>query len=512
MKAPTKTRKAALPPAGQGPTELTPSAGPVREVPYNDGPAKKGQKLTRRGSVSGTPGQAVSFANRWRENYNPFRGLTIRFAVGLLEEGQRGDYALLQWTYRKLERCYPTLSALISRCEAPLLNYKWDIKIRGELPDGYTQADAEKQQRTLRTAYEAIDNLKEAIRHLHMAEFREYSHIQKHRDSDGCVYHLECLDQWLICRDGIYGDWFWNPDSKFLVMPARVLGEENRIGGEVLPLEDFIIRTVPRPINEVAIITFVRWALVNKDWDAFIEIYGIPGGVVIMPQNVPPDKETEYQQAAKQVAEGGSGAMPAGSDYKPNDGPRGTDPFSPRIDQLDEDLVLAATGGKMGMLNAAAGLGGGNQGETHDDVFQEIAESRAAAISETFQAQFDAEVLEREHPGEPALVYFELAPKEDVDVDGLVKNVVSLASAGFKADVNWLSEQTGYTLSDAPEEKENIRVDDTLKGDKRADAEVDQTIQNRLRRVATAGTDEEFDKELAALEREFPRLGRALGS
>ena len=64
---------------------------------------------------------------------------------------------------------------------------------------------------------------------------------------------------------------------------------------------------------------------------------------------------------------------------------------------------------------------------------QMVAQSRAAAISETFQRQFDAEVLEREHPGEPALVYFDLSPSEDTDVDGLVKNVVSLAGAGWKA-------------------------------------------------------------------------------
>jgi hypothetical protein len=482
----------------------------VREVPYGAPPPKKGQKLTRSGAVAGSVGQAVTFANRWRENYNPFRGFTIALAVQLIEQGQRGDTALLQWTYRKLERAFPTLSALISRCEAPLLNYKWDIKIRGQLPDGYTTEDAEKQQETLRTAYEAIDNLKEAIRHLHLADFREYSHIQKHRDGDGEVYHLECLDQWLVCRDGMYGDWFWNPDSKFLVVPAKVLGEANRIGGDELPLEDFIIRLVPRPLDEIALISFTRWALVNRNWDAFIEIYGIPGGVVTMPANVPQGAEAEYQASARQVAEGGSGAIPNGSTYTPNDGPRGTDPFTPRIRALDEDLVMAGTGGRMSMLNAASGLGGGNQGETQNDVFEEIAEARASDISELFQRNFDAEVLGREHAGEPALAYFELAPAEDLDVDGLIKNVVSLAGSGFKADVEWLNEQTGYELSDAPEEKEDIRVNDAVTGDEEADKEVDQDIQNRLRLISTAASDEELEREMEILNREFPALGRIL--
>jgi len=480
-------------------------------VPMTSPGAKKGQKLTRYGSASGLPGQIVTFANRWRENYNPFRAFAIRKAVELIEAGQRGDYALLQWTYRRLERAYPTLSGLISRCEAPLLNFKWDIKIKGILPKGFTDAEAEAQQQTLRSAYGAVDNLTDAIRHLHMAEFREYSHLQKHRSGDGEVYHLEPLDQWMICRDGIYGDWFWNPDSRFTSQPAITCGESNRIGGDALPLEDFIIRAIPRPINEIALVIFARWALVAKNWDAFIEIYGVPGGVIEMPQNVPPDKEAQYEQSAKLVAEGGVGAIPNGSKYFPNDGPRGTDPFTPRIKTLDEDLVLAGTGGKMGMLNASTGLGGGNQSKTHDEVFQEIAQSRAAAISETFQRQFDAEVLEREHPGEPALVYFDLSPSEDVDVDGLVKNVVSLAGAGWKADEGWLKEQTGYELEEKeePVDAGGTPTKKEIGGRKSETGKKEAAIANRLQELSTAG-DEEFAAEFAAFNRDFPQVGRIL--
>jgi hypothetical protein len=470
--------------SGQEPASLLPAQSP---------PAKRGQKLIRAGAASGMPGQIVSFANRWRDNYNPFRQFAIRLAVQLLEAGQRGDYALLQWTYRKLERSYPTLSGLISRCEAPLLNFKWNIKVKSILPPGYTDADAEKQQQTLRTAYEAVDNLRGAIKHLHTAEFREYAHLQKHRSGDGEVYHLECLDQWLICRDGIYGDWFWNPDSKFLTYPEPVLGESNRIGGDTLPPEDFIIRVVPRPINEIALITFVRWALVNKNWDAFSEIYGVPGGVIEMPQNVPPDKEREYEAAAKAVAEGGCGAIPSGSKYYPNDSPRGTDPFTPRVKQLDEDLILAGTGGKLSMLAASAGLGGGHQGETHNDVFQEIAAGRAAQISEIFQRQFDLDVLGREHPGEPVLAYFELTPDLDADLDGIVKNIVSLAGAGWKADTGWLKEQTGYELGDP---------DSTTKDTK-------GVVQTRLEELASA-KDDQIGEKLAAFNRDFPALGKNL--
>src|SRR5208282_3795346 len=122
--------------------------GEVTEVAITSAAPKKGQKLIRSGAASGQPGQILTFANRWRENYNPFRNFAIRKAVEWLESNQRGDTAMLQWTYRKLERSYPTLLALISRCEAPLLNYKWDIKILSQLPPGWTKAQAQAQQLT----------------------------------------------------------------------------------------------------------------------------------------------------------------------------------------------------------------------------------------------------------------------------------------------------------------------------------------------------------------------------
>jgi hypothetical protein len=84
-------------------------------------PPASGEVVVRHGSVAGKPGQIVTAANRWRENYNPLRGLTMRRAVELLELGQRGDYAYLQWAYHFCERRNPTLSGLVSRCEAPLM-------------------------------------------------------------------------------------------------------------------------------------------------------------------------------------------------------------------------------------------------------------------------------------------------------------------------------------------------------------------------------------------------------
>lgn len=447
---------------------------------------KAGDKLVRGGTTSGRPGQIVTAANRWRENYNPLRQLTMRRVVDLLELGQRGDYAYLQWAYRFIERRNPTLSGLLSRCEAPLGTFDWTIKKNTILPQGTSKVDMitalnrkgikvrnvaqrlverppgmpddklaamqQAQMATLDAAYNSIDNLRKALLHLHKCYFRGYAHLQKHRNADGDVYHLECLHQWCICRDGLSGNWFWNPDSRSTSMPMQFLGKDFCIGGDTLPLADFIIMEAERPVDEVGIVDTVRRGLCEKNWDGFIEIYGIPGGVVVMPPNVPPGKESEYESTAKQIAEGAPGALPNGSEYKPNMAPRNVDPFTPRLEHLDKSLVLAGTGGQLTMMTEHSSGGGGEMrgsSKVHDKTFGEIANWRAREIAEVFQKQFDAEVLGKIHAGEPQLVYFDFGSEEEEDLTALCTNVGTLAIAGFETDADWLGEKTGIPLTKA---------------------------------------------------------------
>ena len=437
-------------------------------------PPKPADKLTRGGQSAGRPGQIVSAANRWRENYNPLQNLTMRRVVELFELGQRGDTAYLQWAFRFIERRNPTLSGLLSRCEAPFASFDWSIKIRATLPPGGTMAMAIRQRQTLSNAYENIDNLRAALLHLHLADFRGYAHLQKHRDADGRVYHLEPLHQWCVCRDGLEGNWFWNPDSRSTSRPLQFLGIDYCLGGPNLPLEDFIIRECPRPVDELGLIDTVRRGLCEKDWDGFIEIYGVPGGVVIMPPGVPLGKESEYEAAARGIAEGAAGALPYGSEFKPNAGPRGVDPFTPRIAHLDESLVLAGTGGKLAVLTEKSGDSRGNS-RVHDKSFGEIADGRAHSCAECFIRQFDGEILQRRHPGEPHLVYFDFGAEEEEDLGSLCVNVLTLAKAGKNIDPVWLSEKTGYPLKQG--ETLAVRENDTDSTEISAPAEAESSIE-----------------------------------
>ena len=68
-------------------------------------------------------------SNRWREFYNPLRGLSLPKLVSLLESGERGQYADLQWMYYFMERSDPMIFSILQRRLAALMDSDWDIRV-----------------------------------------------------------------------------------------------------------------------------------------------------------------------------------------------------------------------------------------------------------------------------------------------------------------------------------------------------------------------------------------------
>lgn len=403
--------------------------------------AKAAPKAGSGGSARGKNLQAtIKQFNAWREQFNPLVGLDMKRARTLLEAGQRGEFADLQWTYKFVEESFPTSFALIERCTSPLLEMEWTVTQTEEeaLPEGCTPDQAAKQANYLRQCYERIGNLEDAIEHIAMAKFRGFAHLQlQDKDGDGEIDCFELLDQWNFVRAGLHGNWWWNPDA--LQTSYKSLPKGNEItdgdltggngdnGGpsgtgqepstEKLSRKDFIIREVKRPVNPIALRAYIRWAMGKKDHAGFIEIYGIPGAVVIGPPNVSKEKETEYQSAGQSIAEGGSGYMPNGSDVKFPDGPRGVNPFKEFLRGEVEDVVLAGTGGLLTMLTESGS--GTLGGSAHSETFNKIARSEAKKVSAVFQRDFDKQLLADEFPDQPVLAYFELQSMDETAAETL---------------------------------------------------------------------------------------------
>lgn len=399
------------------------------------------KKAVKKVAASMLPPGNVNF-RKWRDQFNPLRGLTIRKAVTLLEQAQRGMMADYQWTCRLMERRFPELSALISRRVSALMEMDWEIKtVTPEEGDPEAAAKvklADEQASRLREVYEGISNLYEGLECLAMATFRGYGFCEKVVNADGDIVELRPVACWNLVKDGTAPRWKYNPTAHSSLF-------EN-LQSDELPLERFVWREIERPLNEMALVLFLRANNANKNWDAFLEIYGVPGGVVILPPSVPQDKEAEYQTSAKEIALGGSGSLPAGSDYKANDGPRGVNPFSDYLKHTSEMLVLAGTGGKLSMLNDATGIGG-SQGDVHADAFRQIAAADARDISEILQRQIDSPVLDTEFAGQERLAYFEINFREEVKATEVVETVSKLALAGFQADAEEIGEKVGLKLT-----------------------------------------------------------------
>lgn len=411
----------------------------------------------------------VADANKWRDAYNPLRSLVMSRVVSLLEAGERGEYADLQWLYRFVEKRYPVLRALILRRRSALGKLDWDIKT----VEDADETDAEAQREYLRAHYDRIGNFREAIKQLALAEFRGFTVLQLQcggaagleaalRNAQEPIT-LHWLPQWNFVRDGQFGGWYWNPSAN--AVNAAALGEANKLDLS----QGFIFREVDMPVNEIAAVAFLRSNLSLKDWDAFVEMFGLPGCVMEMPPNIPPGKESEYEETAAAVAESGSGAVPSGAKpHFPTAQVRGNHPFKEHLEWQEKDVVLAGTGGKLAMLTASTGLNS-SQGTEHADAFDEVAQAEAMEISEVFQKQFDAPLLSAKFPGQRVLAYFELAAQDKEDVDALVDRVAKLKAAGFKLDAEEISEKVGLKLESPEAPEPQTTKADVLGGKNNAD-------------------------------------------
>jgi phage gp29-like protein len=213
----------------------------------------------------------------------------------------------------------------------------------------------------------------------------------------------------------------------------------------VLNPELFIYRENDSPIDEIAVIAHVRQSLSQKDWDGFIETYGLPPLFLELPPDIPAEREAEYQAQAEAIIGDARGTIPHGTQIHTVDsGARGQNPFAEHLQYQDELIVLAATGGKLTALTESGS--GTLAGGAHQRAFDDITEAEAALISETFQQQFDRPLLARMFPGQPQLAYFELAATRSLDPQDIINQALTLAKAGYEIDPAELSEKTGYRL------------------------------------------------------------------
>lgn len=405
-------------------------------------PAMHAARRTAGAAIATFTQRAVSSAAAWRETYNPLRNLNMPRAVAMFESSQRGMYADLMWTYGApesgVEATDPDLAVILERTVSGITECAWQVKTISDETRGFDRVLAEEQEAAHREYYEKCSNLKAAWEHLTLARFRGFAHINPWHSPEGLLTKLEPLPQYAMVRQIGTNNWAWNPDM-------RQVSYDSIPAADRLDPAEYIMMQSPRPVNRIGLISWIRRNTSEKDWDAFVEAYGLDSSFIILPANIEEDQREFWMDAAEDVASGGNGVLPNGSDVKsPNASVRGSQPFQPRLQYLREQLILVGTGG---LLNGLAVAGSGTlAGSVHAQAFREIVRRQAALISEKLQATLDVPYLSSLFPGRPILTYFEIQAGRERDVTGTVANVSSLATAGYYVDPQQVEEETGYKI------------------------------------------------------------------
>ena len=388
--------------------------------------------------------------NLWRDYYNPLRGLSFPRMTALLEAGERGQYADLQWCYHYLERSDPMIFSVLQRRRAALLDCDWDIRQvkpgmgavrhagqRLRVNGPVDEVLAAEQADCLRGVYEGIENFYDAVGFLFTGVSRGYAHLEKHFAPDGSITRLEPVEQWFWVRDGMFGPWQYNQNA--------VSGR--RFGLPIEPDNFLILETTP--LNRMLSLLYLRRTLAQRDWDAFLDLYGIPPVFLIGPPNAIGEKEKEYQAIADDLMSNGRGYLPNGADIKfVNAGNTGRPPCRDMLEYTDRQITLIGTGGLLTMLTEAGS--GTLAGGAHSDSFMQIARGDAALIGAVFQRSIDLPVLSVNFPGQQICAFFEFSPTMLGAASEVAQDVAALGAAGFRVDPAQISEKTGYREAEAP--------------------------------------------------------------
>lgn len=381
-------------------------------------------------------------AAAWIKGTNPLRGMTVQRAINLYDAARYGDTTELQWLYDELERADPTLMVCSERRSGAVSLLDWKATMRvDKRTRGFDAVLAEEQQDAISKAFGRVDgtNLNEAIEHLAQAFFRGFAHVSPIYSADGKeIERFELLDNWNFARDIVSGGWYWNP---------RAYAYSDLAGNEIDPIPSAELCSVVRSrhIDYPAMTIYLRNAVGEKGWGQFVERYGVPPVIITMPENIPQESKADWTQAAEEVAQGASGALPGGSQVFYADGARGTDPFSEFLKHQQELVVLMATGGKLTSLSDSTGIGSGAT-SAHEETWREVWTRDSVFIAGAINRTCVTAILNKAFPGKPHLAYFDFEKESSPTAGDVFDDAGKAKLAGYLVDKAQLEEKSGYKL------------------------------------------------------------------
>jgi len=401
--------------------------------------------LTQHNRPSGKlPRYRKSESAAWAETLNPLRGLTIDKAARIYDQARLGIYADLHWLYQEIEAADPMLFTVAERRSSALLETDWTVRqVDPGRHRAFDEALAEDQAGTLNLAWADAEraNLSDALEHLAEGYFRGFAHVRPilggaRRDT---IEGFETLDGWNFARDIHTGQWWWNPGA------TAACSEDNCAP---VPRGELVSVVRSRHIDYPALSIYVRAALGERKYGIFLERFGVPPCIVIMPPDIDKSEEAAYLAAAEKVAAGASGSLPSGSSVEYATEARNTDPFNAFLDRQQKLIVLMATGGILTSLSEPTGIGSGAS-DAHEATWRTVIRRDCRLIADPLNRVVSAAILDAAFPGRPHLAYFDFTDPQP-SADNIFETAKKAKESGYLVRQADLQEKTGYSLEPVP--------------------------------------------------------------
>ena len=384
----------------------------------------KAKTETAKVMVLPRPGKARrTSAQAWIERTNPLTRLSLRAAQGIYDTARGGGYTRLQYIYAEIEKTDPTLFTCVDRRLSALSALGWRVVANVE------GAEAEAQKKRLEEMLDGAVGLSAAIEHMGLAFFRGYSFCEPYMRDGRLAFN--CPPSWEFNRSPD-GTWWHNP----LVLEGDAGGE----GQTAFDPEAVIHIERVRAVDYPALALYLRHEVAEDEWGRFLERYGIPPVILEMPPLAQPGDADRFAQAAQQVYEALCGAVPNGTKVNTLAEARGADPFSAFIEHQEKTMVRLCTGGTLGSIAEATGIGNGAS-DAQGDVWREIVSRDAVLIGEEFTRWFGRYVFP-----EGMLVRFELGTEKRATPDEVFDTAAKARQAGYRFTKEYLETETGAEL------------------------------------------------------------------
>ena len=404
-------------------------------------------------------------------SFNPLRGLNAKDVENILDFSETGCISRLELIFRMLEKSSIDVSTILTRRQAALIGCDWEIRKRENATQNAAMDKlADEQVAMLNEQFgraEDDGSLIEAIKCLGTAIFRGIAVVEP-RFSDKGLVGFETFDAWNFSIDPVTKDVYWNPKAidctNFQQTLKKVTGTRC-----IVSLEE-------TPVDGLALPIYIREYFGEEQWARLVARRGLPACYIIAPP-LAGDKVTQFTNAAKKVADGGSGALPNGSQVITEKmDAANSQSFDLFLAHQQKQIILAGTGGILGSLAEATGLGSGVS-DAHENTWREIVKMDAMKISNLINRKVAHLLLDAFFPGQPKLAYFNISTSLPKSAGEVLDCAVKADQAGFEIDEVQLSEMTGFKLKkkqspQAPQQEEQeTEIPETPKEDPEEEAE-----------------------------------------